>query len=137
MIGLVSQIPTQSFNREMLEITDRFNPKPEQSLPSYFANAPNAPGRITSNMRKNSGFHVVANGPPGIAPGQQGAHEVRLIKDGARVHMQVDGRVVVDFLDDGKRYGAVLGAGKIGFRQMSPTVARYRRFRVQALAPPQ
>ena len=104
---------------------------------SYFANAHSAPGRITSNMRKNSGFHVVTNGPPGIAPGQQGAHDVRLIKDGARVHMQVDGRVVIDFLDDGNRYGPVLGAGKIGFRQMSPTVARYRRFRVQALAPPQ
>jgi hypothetical protein len=104
---------------------------------SYFANAPSAPGRITSNMRKNSGFHVVTNGPPGIAPGQQGAHDVLLIKDGDRMHMQVDGRVVIDFLDDGKRYGPVLGAGKIGFRQMSPTVARYRRFRVQALAPPQ
>jgi len=104
---------------------------------SYFANAQSAPGRITSNMRKNSGFHVVANGPPGIAPGQQGAHDVQLIKDGAHVQMQVDGRVVIDFLDDGNRYGAVLGAGKIGFRQMSPTVARYRRFRVQALAPPQ
>ena len=102
---------------------------------SYFANAPNAPGRITSNMRKNSGFHVVTNGPPGIAPGQQGVHGVRLIKDGAHVQLQVDGRVIIDFLDDGRRYGAVLGAGKIGFRQMSPTVARYRRFRVQALTP--
>jgi len=64
-------------------------------------------------------------------------HEVRLIKDGAHVQLQVDGRVIIDFLDDGRRYKAVLGAGKIGFRQMGPTVARYRRFRVQALAPPQ
>ena len=103
---------------------------------SYFANAPNAPGRITANMRKNSGFYIVANGPPGIAPGQQGVHGVRLVKDAARVQLLVDGRVIIDFLDDGRRFGPVLGSGKIGFRQMSGTVARYRSFRVQALAPP-
>ena len=102
---------------------------------SYFANTPSAPGRITSNMRKNSGFHVVANGPPGIEPGSKSVHAVRLIKDAAHVQLQVDGKVIIDFEDDGRRYGPVLGGGKIGFRQMGWTVARYRNFRVHGLNP--
>jgi len=102
---------------------------------SYFANTPSAPGRITSNMRKNSGFHVVANGPPGIEPGSKSVHAVRLIKDAAHVQLQVDGKVIIDFEDDGRRYGPVLHGGKIGFRQMEWTLARYRDFRVHGLAP--
>ena len=102
---------------------------------SYYANTPSAQGRITSNMRKNSGFYLVSNGPPGIAPGSKEAHTVCLIKDKGHVQMQIDGNTVIDFIDDGERYGPVHGAGKIGFRQMQWTVARYRDLRVHALLP--
>ena len=97
---------------------------------SYYANTPSAPGRITSNMRKNSGFYLVANGPPGIEPGSDAIHAVRLIKDAAHVQLQVDGKVIIDFTDDGQRYGPVLGGGKIGLRQMQWTSALYRNLRV-------
>ena len=100
---------------------------------SYFANTPSAPGRITSNIRKNSGFYLVANGPPGIAPGSQEVHRLRLVKDSDHIQLQVDDRVVIDSTDDGRSYGPALGAGKIGLRQMQWTVARYRDFRVHAL----
>jgi hypothetical protein len=100
---------------------------------SYYANTPSSPGRITANMRKNNGFHLVANGPPGIEPGSDTVHAVRLIKDAAHVQLQVDGNVIIDFTDDGQRYGPVLGGGKIGFRQMQWTIARYRSFRVREL----
>ena len=100
---------------------------------SYYANTPSAPGRITSNMRKNSGFYLVSNGPPGIDPGSDVVHTVRLIKDAAHIQLQVDGKVIIDWTDDGKRYGPVLGSGKIGLRQMQWTSALYRNLRVHEL----
>jgi len=100
---------------------------------SYFANTPSAPGRITSNIRKNGGFYLIANGPPGIEPGSDAVHRLRLVKDSGHLQLQVDDRVVIDYTDDGSGYGPPLGAGKIGLRQMQWTVARYRDFRVHAL----
>jgi len=100
---------------------------------SYYASTPSSPGRITSNMRKNSGFHLVSNGPPGIEPGSDAVHAMRLIKDGAHVQLQVDGKVIIDFTDDGQHYGPVLGGGKIGLRQMQWTSALYRNLRVYEL----
>jgi hypothetical protein len=100
---------------------------------SYYANTPSCPGRITSNMRKNHGFFVVANGPPGVAAGDKEAHAVRLAKRGAHVHLSVDGRKLIEFHDGGEDYGPVLGAGKIGFRQMQWMKAAYRHFRVYGL----
>jgi len=102
---------------------------------SYYANTPNNPGRSTSNLRKNSGFYLIANGPPGIPAGDTNPHKVRLIKDDARIMFEVDGHVIIDYTDDGKRYGSPHGGGKIGFRQMQWTVARYRNLRVWELKP--
>jgi hypothetical protein len=85
-------------------------------------------------MRRNAGFHLVANGPPGIAPGSQEVQGVRLIKDDAHVQLLVDGRVIIDFTDDGRQYGPVLGAGRIGFRQMQWTTAGYRGLCIRELA---
>jgi hypothetical protein len=47
--------------------------------------------------------------------------------------LQVDGGVVIDFTDDGRRYGPVLEGGKVGLRQMQWTAGRYRNFRVHKL----
>jgi hypothetical protein len=42
-----------------------------------------------------------------------------------------DGRVIIDYTDDQpERYGKPYAGGKIGFRQMQWTRARYRNFRV-------
>jgi hypothetical protein len=61
---------------------------------------------------------------------------VRLIKDGGHVQLLVDGRVVIDFKDDGRQYGPVLGGGRIGFRQMQWTTAGYRGLRIRGLVAP-
>ncbi|MCP4642269.1 MAG: DUF1961 family protein [bacterium] len=100
---------------------------------SYYASTPSSPGRITSNLRKNRGFHLVSNGPPGINPGSHAMHAVRLVKDGPHLQLLVDDEVIIDFTDDGKRYGPVLEGGKIGLRQMQWTKAQYRNFRVREL----
>lgn len=47
--------------------------------------------------------------------------------------MFVDDRKIIDWTDDGKRFGPVLGAGKIGFRQMRWSHFRYRDFKVWQL----
>lgn len=101
---------------------------------SYFAGT-----RATANMRKNHGFHLVTNGPVGIRYGSTGVHKVVLMKDGPRISLGVvspgedGGRKIIEFLDDGRTYGPRLGGGKIGLRQMRPTRARYRNFRVYAV----
>lgn len=92
-----------------------------------------AAGRGISNLRKNNHFCLIANGPSGIGLNDTSPHKFRLIKDGAHIQMQMDGRVIIDCTDDGTRCGPVLGGGWIGLRQMEATTARYRNFRVYEL----
>ncbi len=100
---------------------------------SYFAQGANAPGRITSNLRKNDGFYLVDNGPLGIQPGSAAVHHVAILKQGGRIRVGVDGRAIIDWFDDGVQYGPVLGAGKIALRQMRWTVADYRNLTAYAV----
>jgi hypothetical protein len=101
---------------------------------SYYPNSPvMEPGRTTSNMRKNAGFFLVDNGPIGIPIGSKEIHRITVIKDEGRVQLAVDGRVVIDFTDDGTQFGPRLTEGKLGFRQMQWTDARYRNLRIHAL----
>jgi len=100
---------------------------------SYFANAPAEP-RAVANLRKNSGFFLLANGPVALVAGGSGnVHHATLLKEGARLRMAIDREVIIDFTDDGHRAGPVWGAGKIGFRQMQWSASRYRNLRVSAL----
>jgi hypothetical protein len=101
---------------------------------SYYANTPGTPGRISSNLRKNNKFYLMASGPVAIAAGSDSIHKMRLIKDGGHIQLQADGRVSIDFIDPGSaRYGSVYGSGKMGLRQMQWTKARYRNLRVWEL----
>ncbi len=103
---------------------------------SYFSNNPKLrPGRITSNLRKNPGAFLVANGPVGIEPNSDKMHKVRLVRDDAHIQLTVDGKVAIDYVDKGDIYGPVHGGGKIGLRQMQWTVARYRNFKIWELLP--
>jgi len=100
---------------------------------SYYANGRDDPGREISHLRKNSGFHLVQEKEPGIPVKSTAIHKMTLIKDGARIVMFVDERKIIDWTDDGKKYGPVLDGGKIGFRQMKWTHFRYRNFKVWAI----
>lgn len=97
---------------------------------SYYSNTPNEPGRNACNLRKNHGFYLVGNGPPGIAPGSRQRHKVRLLKQGARILLTVDDLIIIDATDDPLRYGPVFGPGRIGLRQMQWMQAAYRDFAV-------
>jgi hypothetical protein len=102
---------------------------------SYFANVMQYQmGRTDSNLRKNNNFYRVGGGPVAIAPGAQGWQHVRLIKDRNRIQLACNGRTFVDWSDDNpERYGPPHRDGKIGLRQMTPTIGLYRNFRVWAL----
>jgi len=99
---------------------------------SYFRNIRQPTGQC--NLRKNFGFYLVSIGKDPILPrGGLGPYRLTLFKRGAHIQFGIDGRLIIDFVDDGQTYGPVLGGGKIGLRQMAPTKAYYDNFRVYAV----
>jgi hypothetical protein len=84
----------------------------------------------TCNLRKSPGFHLVAQGADPL-PGPEdadGHYRVRVVKLRDEVSFAVDDLRLFSFHDQ-----EPLGAGRIGFRQMSPLVAHYRNLEVTAL----
>ena len=100
---------------------------------SYYANGKDNSGREVAHLRKNAGFNKVQIGEPGIPVQSKAIHEIKLMKNGNHIAMSVDDREIINWQDDGKEYGPVLGSGKIGFRQMKWTHFRYRNFKVYAI----
>ncbi len=99
---------------------------------SYQANGPEGGTRRTSHIRKNSGFALAANGPVGVAAFSKKPHKIVLIKNGDHIQMAVDGRLIIDFTEDGS-LGNTHGSGKMGLRQMKWTKAAYRNFKVYTI----
>lgn len=97
---------------------------------SYYANAAHNPDRKQTNLRKNPGFHLVAEGPEGIPTKSEKIHTITLAKHGPNIRLWVDDKKVLDWTDKGKKGGAPHGDGFIGLRQMQWTHFRYRNFRV-------
>jgi hypothetical protein len=81
-----------------------------------------ARGFHTCNLRKSNGFHLVAQGAdpiPDVADAVN-PYRIALIKCHHQIRFFVNELLVLEWNDDRKTYGPVLGEGKIGFRQMSP-----------------
>lgn len=100
---------------------------------SYYANGKDNRAREISHLRKNSGFRKVQVGEPGIPVKSEDIHKIKLVKDGGHIICFVDNRKVIDWTDDGKKYGPAWQGGKIGLRQMKWTHFRYRNFKVWEL----
>ena len=88
---------------------------------SYWATGSDRSKRETGNLRKNSGFFLVALGEDRIAGAGPGPHRVRILKDGGRLRLEVRGKIALAWDDDGKTYGPLRRDGYIGLRQMSHT----------------
>ncbi|MEM8494576.1 MAG: DUF1961 family protein, partial [Planctomycetota bacterium] len=106
---------------------------------SYFASTPFNPSRANANLRKNRGLMMMAIGPAAVR-GFEGSRpptspsQLRLIRDGNRIQLQCDGRVVIDAVDDdAARFGPALNGGRLGFRQMQWTQGAYDDLTVHAL----
>jgi hypothetical protein len=100
---------------------------------SYYANSLSNPDRGTMNLRKNPGFHLVAQSQSPINSDSVAIHSVRLEKDGARIEFYIDNKLALNWTDTGKQFGRVLSGGRIGFRQMPSTDFQYRNLRVFAI----
>ena len=55
---------------------------------------------------------------------------MKLVKKGGKIVFFIDDRKIIDWTDDGVKYGKILGVGNIGFRQMQWTHFAYRNFKV-------
>lgn len=89
-----------------------------------------------ANLRKSPGFHLVAQGADPLPPVADAAgtfYRVEVVKDGPRVRLSVNGLLLFAWEDADRSTGPVIGGGCIGFRQMSPLVARYRNLEVWKL----
>ncbi|KQN97781.1 DUF1961 family protein [Paenibacillus sp. Leaf72] len=86
----------------------------------------------TCNLRKSYGFHLVAQGAdplPGTADCAE-SYRMLLVKRGGSIYFSMNELPILEWKDDGVAYGPLLGAGKIGFRQMAPLVAEYTNLKV-------
>ena len=99
---------------------------------SYQANGPQGRTRRTSHIRKNSGFALASNGPVGVEAFSKETHKIVLIKNGNHIQMAVDGRLIIDFKEDGS-LGQTWADGKMGFRQMKWSKTAYSNFKVYTI----
>lgn len=120
---------------------------------SYWSNNATEGKRSTCNLRKNPGFNLLANGSdPSVKkldylqePFDFKTHKIRLEKSGGRIRFTIDNQLVFDYTDNKindivndngnvvKKQmdtGKILGAGRIGLRQMVDLKAEYSNFRV-------
>ena len=80
--------------------------------------------RGTANLRKNKGFHLVAQGKDLVVSAPADAFQtVRIYKREGKIRVMVDNVVSVAYDDDGETYGPIHHhSGWIGLRQMAHTV---------------
>lgn len=86
----------------------------------------------TCNLRKSKGFYLVTQGADPI-PNCEDAMEsyhIRITKCKGLIEFAINDLTVFSWQDDGREYGAVLGGGKIGFRQMAPMIGEYSNLKV-------
>ncbi len=92
-------------------------------------------GFHTCNLRKSKGFHLVAQGADPIpdCDDAKDSYHISLTKKDGKIEFAIDNLPVFSWRDDGKKYGPVLGGGRIGFRQMAPMVGEYSNLKVWEL----
>lgn len=86
-----------------------------------------------ANLRKSSGFHMVAQGadpiPTGKYKGEEPYH-IRVVKATDKVIFSINDLEVFSFNDDGTTYGDYIREGYIGFRQKVPLIGEYSNLTV-------
>ncbi len=85
------------------------------------------------NLRKNAGLTLVCSTELSAIRQSGRTHHVELAKKGGYVRLRVDGKVCLEWLDEGQTLGPVLGAGKFGLREVYDTEGYYDTIRVYAL----
>lgn len=88
------------------------------------------------NLRKSKGLYLAAQGADPIPNVSDctSPYRVKIVKYQNRVRFYVNDLQLFEYTDDGQTHGGLLGAGRIGFRQMSPMIAEYADLQVYALS---
>jgi hypothetical protein len=87
---------------------------------------------VSNRLRKNPGFKQVAEGPSLTTGPTNVTHRLRILKVGAHIEVEVNGKVTFRWDDPEKPSGA----GRIGLRSMEGvTVVSYDNFKVWQVAP--
>ena len=82
---------------------------------------------LSNRLRKNPGFKQVAEGPSLTTGPTDVTHRLRILKSGAYIEIEVNGRVVIKWDDTERPHGA----GLIGLRSMEGvTMVAYDNFKV-------
>lgn len=82
------------------------------SFHRYWPDGRNNPG---SNLRRNSGFHLLHQALPDPCLEANTLYHFEIRKSGAEIEVSIDGKTTHKATDPGT-WGAPLGSGKIGFR---------------------
>jgi hypothetical protein len=92
--------------------------------------------RRTANMRKNTGFMLVAVGNDLLAGTGENPKRIRVLHLAGNTTLEANGIVALVHHDDGIAHGPRLGSGLVGIRFMAHTrSATLHRLRIQAVAP--
>lgn len=75
--------------------------------------------RRTTNMRKNTGFHLVAIGNDHITDQGPGPHRIRIYKNGGHIVAETNGIIAMEYEDDGKTFGPIHRDGYFALRMMA------------------
>jgi Domain of unknown function (DUF1961) len=82
---------------------------------------------LTNRLRKNTGFKQVAEGPSLTTGPTDVTHRLRILKSGAHIEVEINGRVIIKWDDPERPHGA----GRIGLRSMEGvTMVAYDNFKV-------
>ena len=87
---------------------------------------------VSNRLRKNPGFRLAAEGPSFTTGPVEVTHRLRILKVGAHIEVEVNGRVTIRWDDP----DPPLGAGRIGLRSMAGVdVIAYDNFQVWHVTP--
>lgn len=87
---------------------------------------------VSNRLRKNPGFIEVASGPSLTTGPTDVTHRLRILKCGAHLEVEINGKVMLKWDDTEKP----LGAGRIGLRSMEGvTMVAYDNFKVWQVTP--
>ncbi len=98
-------------------------------LLQYYTQNPTHLDDTNSELRKNAGFELIEKVPAVIKRGSTKKYRITVIKDGGRILMLANDKVIVDGTDR----TSPLGSGFIGLRQMKWTKAAYDNIVVREL----
>jgi len=87
---------------------------------------------VSNRLRKNPGFRLVAEGPSLTTGPASATHRLRILKVGAHIEVEINGKVTIRW-DDAEN---PLAAGRIGLRSMAGVdVVAYDNFQVWQVMP--